>query len=524
MKNEEVKKVLFMCLLTVFFCVVLFQMANVFLYHDDYGYFTLTYHNPHALGTGHNKSIKQMLRFLGTHYMIHGGRVLYFFIELLLGCRSLWPLRIVQALVISGIVGYSAWQTDKKVFGILTAASLYFAQSLTIARDGIYWFTASILYIFPLVPFLVACTMFWDFLAFRKGSPYPLKKYILMNICLFFASFSQEQTSCALLFFVFGAMFVRFVLDEGIGVYPDIKKRLIISVCIAAAGFILLMAAPGNWARASNDGRGLAQLLIENAGQVMLYLYLGDAKVLHMAELSICIAAAVFLYRKKAAKIGFTVFSAGFSLILAGMCTIRHMGCYNSLSTFLNYDYTVVRAVLGCHFLTVCIQVTLFYTAFKKDIRKLLIFCSGVVTLAFMFIAPASVPGRATIPFYFILIFILTDMACTLFSEFKTYKLPALWCLLVFVYAAANYSGILEGYVLNANIHRANDILLKRAEQQIADGGTVKTVTLYKNIDEDYSIPGAYNERYVYIAEWMKTYYNLPQDVEFEFKDYYEQQ
>lgn len=60
-------------MLAIFFFVVLFQMKNVFYYHDDYGYLSLSYAGiniPNVQGTSYG--IREILQFLYQHYMVWG--------------------------------------------------------------------------------------------------------------------------------------------------------------------------------------------------------------------------------------------------------------------------------------------------------------------------------------------------------------------------------------------------------------------------------------------------------------------
>ena len=85
----------------IFFFIVLLEHQFMGLYHDDYGYASLSYAYNLDGVSGHDVSILQTLNFLKGHYNVWGGRVLYFFFEICLLKNGIWIFRLVQSLVIT---------------------------------------------------------------------------------------------------------------------------------------------------------------------------------------------------------------------------------------------------------------------------------------------------------------------------------------------------------------------------------------------------------------------------------------
>ena len=98
-------KFIFICFLT-FFAFVMFQHSFLWMYHDDYGYASLSYAYNVQSVVGHSFNFKQLIEFLYGHYMTWGGRILYLGIECFILSKSLIAFRILQSIVITFIFFY----------------------------------------------------------------------------------------------------------------------------------------------------------------------------------------------------------------------------------------------------------------------------------------------------------------------------------------------------------------------------------------------------------------------------------
>ena len=88
----------------VFFAVLLAQNRYVFLYHDDYGYASLSYAvNIHfASGSAVNPAL--LIQYLTDHYNRWGGGILPLGIEILVLRWGVWPFRILQSILLTLIL------------------------------------------------------------------------------------------------------------------------------------------------------------------------------------------------------------------------------------------------------------------------------------------------------------------------------------------------------------------------------------------------------------------------------------
>lgn len=129
--------------------------------------------------------------------------------------------------------------------------------------------------------------------------------------------------------------------------------------------------------------------------------------------------------------------------------------------------------------------------------------------------APASVPYRVGLPFYFILIFVLAGMVKELCSiQSLNYIKTALICIML-VLSSSYYMHIAEGYKINKFIYEINDSILSRASQCIANGEDIKKITLYRMIEDKYGVAQPYNAEY--IKKYILLYYEIPEGTELEY-------
>ena len=137
-----------------FFVYQMIQHSLVWFYHDDFGYAVLHYGND--VGTmGFDYGLGDILNYLHWHYMNWGGRVLFFFLQIVLirlG-EGLTLIRIFQAFLLT-VMMYGTYRIARgkkkdSILLALTAALLWGSISIYVIRDGVYWFSASSIYTWP---------------------------------------------------------------------------------------------------------------------------------------------------------------------------------------------------------------------------------------------------------------------------------------------------------------------------------------------------------------------------------------
>ena len=239
--SSFIKKRRVLLIFLIFFLLLLLQYQFLYLYHDDYGYASLSY----AVDIGNeglHYGISDILRFLWLHYLHWGGRVTSFFVECSLLRLGLPLYRLVQSIVVT-LIFYLIYKIAKENSKIedykiaIFTVSLYGILDLMNLRDSFFWISASVNYVFPTLYFLAL-------VVFMRQEKYNNKFiYFLQFLLVFLTAFSHEQTSAMLLFYLILTLIEEKVKNK------KIKKLSIIRFIIALIGFSLLLFCPGNNAR-----------------------------------------------------------------------------------------------------------------------------------------------------------------------------------------------------------------------------------------------------------------------------------
>ena len=515
MEKKLNKDIIYYGMLAVFFFIVLFQMKNVFYYHDDYGYLSLSYAGiniPNVQGTSYG--IREILQFLYQHYMVWGGRILYFFVEIIIG-KNIWGWRIIQTIIITLIIYIMIRKIDKErnIFTTMIIMMLYISLPAVVAVDGLYWFTASVLYLFPMLPFWIGCLLFYKN-CFKENISNKEKK--LMYISLFLATFSQEQVSCGTVFFITICSFLKWWMEKD----KDYKvnKDIVISCLCTYSGFLILILSPGSWKRANSGDMTIFERIVAHSKTIIHYCYLEDGKMFQMIMILVVMLMGIYLYKKKLINIFFAGISTICSLWLLYI-NIRFLkGTYNGLMITFKYNTEISSVILLFHILLMTSIIFLYCKNIKGDIESLLFLISGMIMMLFMVISPSAVPYRATLPLYIIMIFVISDMANNLYSIEKIKLLNMIWASLFFVLALVNYMTIVEGYEINQIVNKTNDIIFRSTSEQIRRGEDIREITVYKLIDNKYGSTEAYKADY--ILKYVKKYYGLPEYINIEYVEY----
>lgn len=255
-----------------FICLIMIQHRYVFICFDDYGYASLTYGWTENTA-GMDYGMKEIFQFLKWHYLNHGGRILYFFFEII--CFKIGGtafIQIIQATIVimisilSGkIVAASIkceeWQS------ISLCLILYGTLCLRSVRDSVYWYSASVLYVWPLLP-LLGCI--WCAVLLKKKETH-LRKGLFV-LMAFMAAFSQEQISVLMIVWI--TMFILFVGREQKTRNGEIHIPiyLVLAGISALLGGVITIMAPGNFVRAGTCDEYYSKKFlirtIENAGKL----------------------------------------------------------------------------------------------------------------------------------------------------------------------------------------------------------------------------------------------------------------
>lgn len=503
---KNIKKHPVITIFIIFFFLVLLEHQFLWLFHDDYGYASLSYLPGFTGHMGMNTSLGDILSFLGFHYQTWGGRVLYFFIEIILLRLSLSCFRLVQSLIITGIFYLIYKITIRSIHKeswplALGSCFCYGIFEIMTIRGGIFWPTASVLYLFPLLPFL-----FYVYLYQSKMTNNWLK--IACFILIFLASFSQEQI--ATLCVAYTILMLLFELWQT----KKINLNNIIMFVGSSLGFMLLALCPGSRNRLGTDAAFASLSLLgkikANLPNILINVFGQYTKIFTIIFFLVII---YFIYQnlhnkelKKYYILNYLSLIST-SLILLGTA-LRDEGyfCYIYYFQDNNLWYILIM-ILILFQLALCLLSIITYFYQEKEYKYCYLIMGAIGTQVVMLIAPYY-PLRSTIMFDIIYFLFVTYTLGKIYinnKELFKYILIVLGIISIF-----NFYNITYGYYTNYEVQRSDDTILRDTSSKIKLGEDIKSVKLSKLTSNLYGIEEPYAEGYDYILNYMKHYYDLP--------------
>lgn len=523
--KKWIKKHSVVLIFVVFFLVLLFQHQFMGLYHDDYGYASLSYAYQVDGVNGHDLNFGQIMEFLKGHYEIWGGRILYFFVEICLislGGISLYG--VIQAIVIT-LIFYMIYKIVKRLLNgkvndsllALCSVMCYGIFEIMVIRTGIFWATASVLYLFPLLPFLMFIYLY-DTREERNFKSKWLKILydILCGFCIFISTFSQEQISAAALGYI--------VVVTGCHIFKERKLRLAdaIMCLLAITGFVVLMIAPGNAIRQQHPTsiEFYSKPLLERVGVGIENLILGNfsdfSKMFNMVFYIAVAYASYQVLKEKFTTKWYTLGIARLSLLstisIIFVTVLQEVGYFSFIYGLLsNPIYQIfVMGIFIIQLLLMLYSVAI-YLYYKKQIWLIHILLSAIFSIGCMIVAPYFAL-RSALPFEILCFVFILYVLGEFYQKLSDKKIAIYFLLPIFAILVYNVLDITKGYYQNSVINRENDRILTEVSEKIKSGETVKEATLKKLPDLTYSGDQPYMEGNDYIMIYMKEYYDLPKD------------
>lgn len=515
MRDNGIVKKAALVIGAVFACLILIQHHYVFMAFDDYGYASLSYTWTGNM-SGMDYTLKDIFQFLKWHYLSHGGRVLYFFFEIAafkIGGTVL--IQIAQAViiimisVISGKIVAAAiaceeWQS------VSMCLVMYGTLCLRSLRDSAYWYTASVLYVWPLLP-LLGCI--WLTLLIQNKET-RLRKWAAVLLA-FMAAFSQEQMAVLITSWI--AIYILSVCREQRqrNEWVHIPTYLVWVGISAVAGSAITILAPGNFVRAGTEeayySKHIVIRMIENAGKIV-NCNVGYWNWIFVLIMTIVFGTMATIYFKSRKILVLACIFTGF-FVLERIYPGR-------LQTVPLLFGVVVRFVWAlCFFGILCI-----YYYRRRNYLLLSILLAGICSQAAMIVSPI-IYTRCHTMMEFVLHIILTE--CIIYIgnsnivRRKRTRMTGFYLgvALLCIYALCNFGSIIGGYKRNGEINKMNHDILAEAAKSYETEDDVEEIELYKLYDDSYATNMPYQEGYAYIEVWMKHYYELPQDVQFVWRE-----
>lgn len=473
----------------------------IFMYHDDYGYVSLTYGVSSINDQGMDYPFYKIFEYLSWHYNNWGGRVVGFFLSISLLKLGLGWYQFAQSIVVFAVLcliyKHFSLTSGKSLYKLIAISGLFFLIPITITNESLYWATASVLY-------------FWPFLYFFAGLNIAENKKIsnvfkitLLVICGVLAGWSQEQMGAAFICYLLLTVVIDRVCNKS---FNAMKIVFLLSTTV---GFVLLMVAPGNYVRLDDPsssilaGKSTVDILLMNIPVLLQKLEMLNNTLIYQIFL-IFMLLAVFMIRlgrSKKAMLICTIIAASSHLLI------------------LSYDITLyptlIKYILLC--IHICSVISMLYllSREKNEYGVIVVYISGLVSLLPMLIAPYF-PDRSLLP---VLMFIIICTFIVLQKSFefldKNVVKVVIWVLAIL--SVMNYLYVLIGYIDNSMANRENNKILRNASIEIENGAELSSILLYKNANERFT--GAPPYLVTYTQYWIKDYYSIPDSVNLVYLD-----
>ncbi len=500
---------------TLFFLIIFLQHSFVYFYHDDFGYASLSYgYVPEGVKPGLEYNFYHIIDFLVWQYKNWGGRVLFFFFEILVLRGGLWTFRILQSLIIT-LLFYLIYKItllatngeitlNQKILTSITTCLFYGFLPSYILRESICWATASFVYLWPLL-FLFSAVYFYIKLE-KTG----FNRFWFLIVCfsVFIASFSHEVVSI-ITFLFFTLVFLHKKLYQK----GKSKIEFIIFIC-SLSGSMFLFLAPGNIKRFAFHHQNGVTLLngIISTVKGMFFNYFNEEILVWyiLISFSLLILFSVkdkIFFKKSYGKV--------LSLLLALITTyfleiviVKNRFLPNSINFFIFLIFFTIFSISAFIFF---IKKKLYYVIFLVT--------SGALSQLFLF-TMCGFPSRASLPFMIVLIFLSVRLIFELIISEKCCIWREITLTIIFssviLTSSIKFTKILYGYYQNSFSNKKNFEILKKLKIR----QDILMVNLFKLKDDFYSECMPYQEDRKYIEYWMKFYYGLPQQTKFNWVEY----
>lgn len=500
-KNKKIYAIIPYVIFTIYFILLLWQHQYVYMYFDDYGYASLTYNYMGGSG-GTSYSFMDIIRYLRWHYFEWGGRVLALFCEIISFKIGVWFTRLIQAAVIAG-VGFISWKLirtkNEYKSNIIKAVVIAIAYG-TIGKDaiiiGLFWYSASISYVWPLFPFILGI---WLQRKWQCG----LKSWqsILIGVLLFWAAGSYEQVAVAAV--VYEVLYIIFLFLNK----KKVNLKNILPAIMSVGGAVFELAAPGNYVRSGISiytdfySMSLPQRFGYNFKRI-IDVNLGKQNWVFVLLMLAALLVVIFELHKLNVLNTKTAMGAGIlNILLAALAFTAFLNNSNGLLKYISLTLFAINFI---------VNAVVWYIK-KKDFDKLCFLGAAICSAGMMIVSPV-IPERCFLPFFFIILIVAADM-CGACGDHVISGIWGMIMIFVVVFAINNVMLTTKGYYANAEVNDINDSILREKSAQIQSGNEVNSIDMYRMREEGYPYIVPYNDSFSFMVVWLKEYYNIPQDV-----------
>lgn len=482
-------------IMLLIFILIFAQNYCAFISFDDFGYATLTYGRDTSVL--HNINVIEIMKFLKWHYFNWGGRVIVFFVLIILLNINTIVIKILQSLIIFGcFYMFSRIVNEEKnkmnLYNFIFAFSFFCLIDISIFKDGVMWYSSSVLYLWSSI-FAAAMIVF-----FFSCSNINKKAKIMMIPVFFICGWTHEFTGCMLCLSLFLYILFRIMAKR------NIDRFHILYFLSSSLGYLILILSPGNAIRAKKSssfyGISFFSRLISRVKEETNRAF--SIQLMPVILLCFICIFIISIYIIKNRRNKLNSISAAAVIILGILyIVIYKMQIIVSLRT--KFVFLAVFAVLLIYLIV--------YESIISGKEMVITLAAGNAGLFAACMLVQYCGPRTLLPFY---IFVPLMFFYTL-KETDT-KLNAFFVLVVFIFAMFNYVYILKGYVHNYPIRANNEKILVQNSLKIRSGENISKIILSR-YDARFaeSTPWGIES---FQNEWVRNFYKIPQNVKIIYK------
>ncbi len=486
--------------------LLILQHHYVYMYFDDYGHASLSYGHLVSGVKGTNMNFKDLLEWTSWYYLNWGGRVVYYFLFLVpLLSKSIALFMFIQAIIFFFIFVYlykiiqSFNEQFNPILTILSLITLYGLIPIELLKESAYWASASVCYIWSLLPLLMG--IYYYMQATKKKSKSKIREIILIPILFFFASSSFEQSGAATLIFVL--LYAIYLLIKRNHSYI---KLSILNLIASLAGVLIQYLSPGNKKRILETNPDFASMPVwekMKSGIPNVVHFIFDPRIsifiLILCILSISILVLLFKNNKSLKKYHFVI---SIPIVLPVFYLIKN---------YFNFG------ISGFFELLLLVIIFFYFLLFMNQNKEFLPLVFTVAASIFCLVISPVLQLRSLV-FFLILLFILIIIVLnSIFISLKnnSQNIFVVISIVFIAFSFNNYKNTFLGYKENYSYAISNHEKLL----SLSKSGSSRKIQLFKYPNDLYREHMPYDETTPFVSKWIIQYYNLPENTQIEWID-----
>ena len=496
------------------------QYSMIFPSHDDYGYATLSYVYWEEGMWGQDFSMDQLVHYLTEHYNRWGGRILSFGQSILLLREGLDVAQGFHAvtLLLTFLLAFLFAQNGKKTKYLPLAAMFTCAMfgmiGKSVAISGLYWYCAAILYTVPVLYVFIGAWLLYVMLLDKREKLISVSKLMMLpftTVLFFFAGFSMEQVG------IFAV-----VASAAMLVYSCFERRNPFVLLYGVPPFLssvfgchIMLQAIGNNARkpmyADYYALPFSKQLLTSGDTIVKTLFRSGniLTVILIALVAVC--AALFILKKK--KNIFTSLLLVLNGALAGFSlAVSINGVQGPKISIWLWVYLVVMALT--------VSIWLFSTKRKQDYLIWALFFGSLASQGACLISPIF-PDRCLMMFVLTLVVVLSrafNEGISILENLNKKKAIAVVLSVTLAFSVMGATGMLQvynGFKENDRVQQYNNKMLEITGKLYDEFDVPCTSIPLMRLKNDAYAGSTQPYGRDLIKDWMKIYYKLPDNLQY---------